>query len=115
MTELRSSYALCQCGHVRGCHMGSNCLREDCSCPAFSAIPAVSPDVEKLWRLLDDIDTLGDACRGDGQVFMAAALKVCAKRSEVAVSYDGYTIVPADTPPPDGWSGEPTTATKEAG
>jgi len=39
--------------------------------------------VFELWRLLDDIDTLDDACRGDDACFRALVRDVQRKRFEV--------------------------------
>lgn len=45
-----------------------------------------------LWDLLDDIDTLGDAVKGNDKAFRSAALKLAAKRFKYAKS-DGYKLL----------------------
>jgi len=37
----------------------------------------------ELWKLLDDIDTLDDACRGDDKAFRDAARRVQRKRFDI--------------------------------
>lgn len=45
----------------------------------------------KLWHLLDDIDTLDDACRSDDQAFREHARKIQRKRFQILTS-DGYEL-----------------------
>ena len=46
-----------------------------------------------LWGLLDDVSTLGDACKGNAELFMAQSLKLVERRSESGIeSIDGYTL-----------------------
>ncbi len=47
---------------------------------------------EQLWQLLDDIDTLDDACREYTGVFRQKALEIAKRRHEVSVSRDGQTL-----------------------
>jgi hypothetical protein len=44
-----------------------------------------------LWDLLDDIDTLDDACRADDSAFRAAVRKLQKRRFEISSS-DGYSV-----------------------
>jgi hypothetical protein len=50
-----------------------------------------------LWRLLDNIDTLDDACKGDDVVFRDATRKEQRKRFN-AGGTDGYTVVLGSAP-----------------
>lgn len=56
---------------------------------------------EALWKLLDDISTLDDACRGNETVFARLALQVVEQRHEWAKSYDGQTLVWKGSAPDD--------------
>lgn len=49
------------------------------------------PAADFLFGLLDDIDTLDDACRSDDAAFRDAVRRVQRKRFEVAET-DGYTV-----------------------
>lgn len=49
-----------------------------------------------LWQLLDDISTLGDACRDDNVSFRAQASALAESRLGVLVSLDGHTLVPTE-------------------
>jgi len=53
------------------------------------------PDYEEiartLYQLLDDIDTLYDACKGDKDAFYAQVARIHPKRHHVAWT-DGYTV-----------------------
>lgn len=52
-------------------------------------------DARKLWMLLDDIDTLDDACRDDDRGFRAHVRKVQQKRFEICPNPDGgVTVLP---------------------
>lgn len=52
---------------------------------------------EKLWQLLDDIDTLSDQIKPTDlegyKAFYEATMKRCQKRNEIAFSEDGHTLV----------------------
>lgn len=61
-----------------------------------SALVATPPSpklgvADFLFKLLDDIDTLDDACRGDDKAFRARVREVQRRRFEVAQT-DGYTV-----------------------
>lgn len=47
---------------------------------------------ERLWQLLDNIDTLDDSCRDNDAAFRREARKQQKQRFEIAVSYDGQTL-----------------------
>lgn len=47
--------------------------------------------VEFLWKLLDDIDTMGDVAKSDDAFYRQAVEKIQNKRWEVGTS-DGYTL-----------------------
>ncbi len=44
-----------------------------------------------LWDLLDKIDTLDDACKGDDEAFRKLAYEVQQRRFEISSS-DGYEV-----------------------
>jgi len=44
-----------------------------------------------LWDLLDDIDTLDDACKDDDAMFRRSVRKLHKRRWEISTS-DGYTV-----------------------
>lgn len=46
---------------------------------------------EDLWKLLDDISTLDDACREDDASFRKTAYEIAEKRNEYFGS-DGYNL-----------------------
>jgi hypothetical protein len=48
---------------------------------------------EYLWQLLDDISTAGDMAKSDDERFRRLVEKIVEKRSKVANSYDGHTLV----------------------
>jgi hypothetical protein len=50
-------------------------------------------DREYLWQLLDDVSTMDDACKGDDAAFRRNVRRIIEKRSYVAVSEDGQTLV----------------------
>lgn len=52
---------------------------------------AVEALAQALWGLLDDIDTLDDACRDDDKAFRDAVRKVQRRRFEFG-STDGHTV-----------------------
>jgi predicted RNA-binding protein YlqC (UPF0109 family) len=52
---------------------------------------------EKLWQLLDDIDTLDDACRADDRQFRDRVRSVQQKRFGILTS-DGYELYVPDEP-----------------
>jgi len=45
-----------------------------------------------LWKLLDDISTAGDMYKPEINQYFKYVNEVCEKRSDVAVSEDGYTL-----------------------
>lgn len=45
-----------------------------------------------LFNLLDDIDTLDDACREDDAAFRRLAMVKARRREDVGASFDGYTV-----------------------
>lgn len=47
--------------------------------------------VSDLWGLLDDIDTLDDACRSDDKAFRDSTRKVQQRRHKILTS-DGYKL-----------------------
>lgn len=55
------------------------------------AVAAHHEAAEKLWQLLDDIDTLDDSCRDGDAAFRRAVRAVQQKRHELAES-DGYRL-----------------------
>lgn len=57
------------------------------------ALPLVQAERhrEALWQLLDDIDTLYDACKGDEHSFYEHVKRIHPKRFQHAKS-DGYTL-----------------------
>lgn len=55
------------------------------------AVAAHHDAAEKLWQLLDDIDTLDDACRDDDAAFRRLVRGIQQKRHELATS-DGYRL-----------------------
>lgn len=50
-------------------------------------------DREQLWAMLDDIDTLDDACKGDSEWYRSQARRISDKRKAILVSLDGHTLV----------------------
>lgn len=50
---------------------------------------------ERLWQLLDDIDTQSDATRGDAQLFYERTMKLVAQRYTV-FSSDGHSLTPVE-------------------
>jgi len=65
---------------------------------------------EKLWSLLDDIDTASDMFKPSTEegfrAFYRYAMKRCEERGKILESRDGYTLVWPDTPD-DGPGGLP--------
>lgn len=53
---------------------------------------------EKLWQLLDDIDTLGDSMKPEQTPYFHAVQRISDKRREVLRSLDGYTLTPVEAP-----------------
>jgi hypothetical protein len=49
-------------------------------------------DREFLYQLLDDIDTVSDAAKGDDAGYRRAVQRIQARKSEVGESPDGYTM-----------------------
>jgi len=49
-----------------------------------------------LWSLLDDIDTLDDACKSNDVAFRQQALRICQRRDEHYVSLDGMTLTKSE-------------------
>lgn len=47
---------------------------------------------EALWGLLDNIDTLDDACRNDDGVFRRSSRRYLALRHRYLASHDGQTL-----------------------
>lgn len=47
---------------------------------------------EQLWKLLDDISTLGDAAKSDDKLFRREAIRMTERRSAIGQSLDGMTI-----------------------
>ena len=54
--------------------------------------------IEMLWMLLDDIDTLDDACRGDDARFRKRAYQIQQKRHDI-IGSDGYRLIMKDRNP----------------
>ena len=54
--------------------------------------------VEFLWGLLDDIDTVGDMAKDNDKVYRTMVEKIHPKRQQVAES-NGYKIFIKDRPP----------------
>lgn len=50
----------------------------------------------KLWELLDDIDTLDDACRENDVTFRAQTRRIVQRRTLFLESRDGQTLVPGE-------------------
>jgi|UniRef100_A0A6H1ZBV7 hypothetical protein len=57
--------------------------------PVLSEIPNAAEKIVKLWRLLDDIDTLDDACRSNDAAFRAHTRNVQRERFHI-VSGDEF-------------------------
>ena len=49
-------------------------------------------ELERLWNLLDDIDTLDDQCKGDDASFRKRAYEIQRKRFEGGITTDGYAL-----------------------
>ena len=60
---------------------------------------------EELWQLLDDIDTLDDACRDNDAVFRERVRKRVGKRMGI-MSSDGYKILWKGDPIPESFKSE---------
>ena len=55
-----------------------------------------------LWKLLDDIDTLDDACRDNDRSFRGLTRKLQKRRWETGITTDGYGLfMPDGTALPD--------------
>lgn len=63
---------------------------ESCQPPARAMTPAEA--LRFLFGLLDDIDTLDDACKGDDAAFRRATHKRTKRRWETGITSDGYTL-----------------------
>ncbi len=57
--------------------------------------------VEKLWNLLDDIDTLDDAARDNDVWYRKQAYIIQKKRWETGITTNGYVITMPWEPPPE--------------
>ena len=53
--------------------------------------------VGTLWKYLDDIDTLDDACRSNDESFRNSTRKIQLKRHKVLTSDGYYLYVPCET------------------
>lgn len=65
---------------------------------AADTIQLLTNQVEFLWGLLDDIDTVGDMAKDNDKVYRTMVEKIHLKRQQVAES-NGYKIFIKDRPP----------------
>ena len=52
--------------------------------------------VDKLWQILDDIDTYGDMAKSDDGLFRSLVEKKQKKRWELPITTDGYRLIYKD-------------------
>ena len=48
--------------------------------------------IEKLWQIIDDIDTASDICKSDNKAYRNLVERLQAKRWETGITTDGYSI-----------------------
>lgn len=58
---------------------------------AVAAIKAYQRDAQALWKMLDDISTVGDACKGHSLMFQMNVNRIADRRNKVYGS-DGYRL-----------------------
>jgi hypothetical protein len=49
--------------------------------------------VEKLWNIIDDIDTADDIAKGNDEAYREIVRRLQAKRWETGITTDGYTLM----------------------
>jgi hypothetical protein len=62
-----------------------------CALADFDNVAFLRGEVERLWQLLDDIDTAGDICKDNDKAFRRMAMALADSRSKHIVS-DGYRL-----------------------
>jgi hypothetical protein len=62
------------------------------SCILSKRFDLMQKKAEELWQLLDNIDTLADACKDDKDAFQKHVLRYARKRHEIVTS-DGYKLL----------------------
>lgn len=85
-------------------------------------------EAERLYRLLDDIDTLDDACKHDSlapdlqrqraradAAFRSRAMDLARRRWDGPIDTDGYQLSWDGEPKPDGWVDPPEPSTPQEG
>ena len=53
--------------------------------------------IEKLWQIIDDIDTYGDMAKSDDAMFRSLVENKQEERWELPITTDGYKLIYKDT------------------
>ena len=62
----------------------------------YEEIERLKSYVDKLWQILDDIDTYGDMAKSDDVLFRSLVEKKQKERWELPITTDGYRLIYKD-------------------